>query len=95
MQEPPPDPDRSPILGSLDHGVIETIYSASGHVRGIISRDSRGVFRVCTEFWDTSDWEAAGQAFWAEEYAGILTDTLERARELCWEHILRSHHARP
>jgi hypothetical protein len=62
-------------------------YSQSNHVRGIITVDSNGVYRVRTEFWETGDWHPAGIAFWSQWHLGTFTDSLENARMLCRERM--------
>lgn len=73
--------------------VVEVIYSPSNSVRGKITKDSAGVFRVRTQFWDLSDWELVGMAYWSQEHLGTFTDTLENARKLCGELMSESRYA--
>jgi hypothetical protein len=65
------------------------MYSPTNRVRGIITIDPNGVYRIRTEFWDTSDWDV-GAAYWAHDHLGTLTDTLENARILCRERMLQT-----
>ena len=89
----PPKPDTSDKPSIAEQEVVEIIYSASNHVRGIITRDTRGIYRVRTEYWSTGDWEIARVAYWQQEHVGTFTDTLENARKLCREWMLVSKHA--
>jgi len=41
------------------------------------------------ERWDTSDWDAGYGARWNGWYGGGLSDSLERARELAREELVR------
>lgn len=88
MSTIPPKPDKSliptPIAGQR---IAEINYSESSKVRCIVTVDEDGIFRVRTEFWDTSDWDIVSMAFWAEGHSGIFTDTLEQARVLCSEYM--------
>ena len=93
MPTPPPKPDISSKPSIAGQEVVEIIYSPSNYVRGIISRDPRGIFRVRTEFWDTGDWDIARVAYWGQEHIGTFVDTLENARKLCQEWVLVSRHA--
>jgi hypothetical protein len=93
MSAPPPHPDTSHWPTIVGQEVVEILYSASKLVRGIITKDSRGIYRVRTEFWDTGDWEIARVAYWCEEHVGTFTDTLENARQLCGEHMRLSRYA--
>ena len=63
------------------------MYGASNLVRGIITADAHGVYRIRTEFWDTRDWDVAGAAFWEQDHLGTFTDTVENARVLCRERM--------
>ena len=90
---PPPKPDISHKPTIMNQEVMEIIYSPSNYVRGVITRDSRGIYRVRTEFWDTGDWDVARAAYWAQEHLGTFVDTLENARELCREQIRVSRYA--
>ena len=50
--------------------------------RAIITEDAKGIYRVYTHYWDTSDWAAGYGAFWTGlNSIGTLTDRLEVARE--------------
>lgn len=93
MPIPPPKPDTSHQPRILGQDVVEVIYSSSNYVRGIISRDARGIYRVRTEFWDTGDWDIARIAYWGQEHIGTFADTLENARKLCQEQMKVSRHA--
>lgn len=93
MSAPPPKPDTSHRPTIIGQEVVEIIYSPSNYVRGIITRDSRGTYRVRTEFWDTGDWEIAQVAFWSQEHLGTFTDTLDNARKLCREQMQVSRYA--
>ena len=73
--------------------VVEVLYSPSNYLRGIITIDPQGIYRVRTEHWDTSDWYIAGSAYWAQDHLGTFTDTLENARKLCKEKMLLSSYA--
>jgi len=82
---PPPDTENRPTI--VGQTVVDVIYSATNTVRGIISVDSNGVYRVRTEFWDTGDWLTARVAFWNQGHLGTVTDTLDSARLLCRERM--------
>jgi len=85
MFHPPPDISRSPRIAGQT--VVEVIYGHANRVRGIITIDERGVYRVRTEVWDTGDWDVAGAAFWSHMSGASFTDTLESAREICHDGI--------
>ena len=57
--EPPPPPDMASRPSIVGQTVVEVMYSPSHDIRGIITVDSTGLYRVCTEYWDTSDWDIA------------------------------------
>jgi hypothetical protein len=65
------------------------IYAHANRVRGIITVDERGIYRVRAEVWNTSDWDVGGSPFWDLVSAGIFADTLERAREIGLAEIAR------
>ncbi len=81
----PPDTEHRPAI--VGQTVVEVIYSATTMVRGIITVDPRGVYRVRTELWDNRDWESGGTPFWSQIHLGTFTDTLENARVLCRERM--------
>jgi len=83
----PPSPDRAQQPKAIGQTVIEVTYSTSNLARGIITVDAQGVYRVRTEFWDTSDWDSGGTPFWAPAHGGTFTDSLEKARQLCRERL--------
>jgi len=68
------------------------MYSASSTVRGIVTVDPQGNYRVRTEYWDVRYWAEEHIAYWHQDHLGTFTDTLENARKLCLEHILASAH---
>lgn len=88
----PPKPDISHKPSFSSQKIIEIIYSSSNYARGIITIDSKGLYRVRTEFWDVGDWESTGAAFWNEDHIGTLIDTLENAQKLCRECLLTNSH---
>ena len=90
MRRQPPSPDISRNPQIAGQTVVEVIYSPSNLVRGIITVDAHGVYRIRTEFWDTRDWDVAGAAFWAQAHLGTFTDTVENARTLCRERMLET-----
>jgi len=55
MRRQPPSPDLSHNPRVIGQKVIEVMYSPSNLVRGIITIDANGVYRIRTEFWDTRD----------------------------------------
>jgi hypothetical protein len=87
---PAPDTSRQPIISG--QSVVEVIYSTSSAVRGIVTIDPQGIYRVRTEYWDVGDWAEAHRAYWNQDHIGTFTDSLENARRLCHEHIAASLH---
>lgn len=87
MPHPPPDISRNPSTGG--YTLVEVIYAHANRVRGIVTVDERGVYRVRTELWDTSDWDVGGSPFWSHVFGPAFTDTLERAREISEAEIRR------
>jgi len=88
---PAPDPDTTHQPSIAGQSVVEVIYARSQRERAIITRDAQGIFRVRTEFWDTSDWEVAAAAYWCQQHLGTFTDTLAHARQLACEHLHESN----
>jgi|SRR6185369_14067314 hypothetical protein len=88
--EKPPAPDESRMPAVAGQTIVEVMYSPSRRVRGIITVDDKGVFRVLTQFWDTSDWGVVRSAFWAPGHLGSFTDTKDRALSLCREALVAS-----
>jgi hypothetical protein len=82
-----PKPDTSHVPTILGQSVVEVVYARSKRLRCVISIDAAGIYRVRTDFWDTSDWDIVGEAFWVEQHSGTLVDTLEHAKCLCLEHM--------
>ena len=82
-EAPQPDTEHRPTIAGQT--LVEVNYSENSHVRGIITLDANGVYRVRTEFWDTGDWEVAGVAYWGHAHLGTFADTLDNARALCRE----------
>jgi hypothetical protein len=82
---PAPNTERRPVF--VGQTVVEVIYSETNQIRGIITVDARGAYRVRTEFWDTGDWDVARVAFWNSAHVGTFTDTLDNARVLCLDHM--------
>lgn len=90
---PPPAPDVAHQPSFVGQRVVETIYSESRNIRAIITADDIGIYRIYSEFWDTSDWKAGHGAFWSGGGTGSRTDSVERARELAHEAAGDLHHA--
>jgi len=88
----PPAPDTSHQPTLLGQSVVEVMYSASSTVRGIVTIDPQGLYRVRTEYWEVRDWAEGHVAYWYQDHMGTFTDTLENARKLCREHISASLH---
>ncbi len=80
-------PDTSNVPSIIGQTVVEIIYAQSKKVRCVITVDATGIYRVRTDFWDTSDWDVVGDAFWAEMHSGTLVDTFEHGKRLCFEHL--------
>lgn len=87
-QSSPPKPDISQKPSFSHQKIVEIIYSSSNNVRGIITIDSKGLYRILSEFWDIADWQSSGTAFWNQDQMGTFTDTLENAQKLCREYLL-------
>jgi hypothetical protein len=88
---PPPDIEGGPTIAGQT--LVEVIYSVGNHIRGIITVDPKGLYRVRTEVWDTGDWDSARIAFWNQGLLGTITDTLDNARVLCHERIAETRGA--
>jgi hypothetical protein len=88
MNPPPPPPDTKVRFSRVGEEEIECLYSPQHEYRAVISRDRAGLYRVCRERWNTSDWELARHAFWSEDERTVtITDTVENARTLAMEHL--------
>ena len=84
---PAPPPDKAYVRQFDGQTVVEVLYSPSDCERAIITRDELGVYRIRIEFWDTSDWERVGEAFWWHRFSGSLTDSFETAQQLAREYL--------
>ena len=80
---PPPDLAHQPSIP--EQRTVETLYSDSKLQRAIITCDSSGMYRIHVQRWDTSDWKAWSQAFWAGGGSSSFTDNIEAARKLAHE----------
>ena len=85
MDAPKPDTTHKPKIPGQT--IVEVIYTRSKEMRCLITIDKEGIYRVRTEFWDTSDWDIVTEAFWSEQSSGTLVDNLEHARQICSEYL--------
>ena len=76
---PPPLPDLAHQPSIPGQSIVETLYSDSKQQRAIITRDSSGTYRIHVQWWDTSDWKAWSEAFWAGGSSSSFTDNIETA----------------
>jgi hypothetical protein len=79
---PPPPPDLTLQPTISGQSIVELIYSDSKQQRAIITRDGSGIYRIHLQWWDTSDWKAWAEAFWAGGGSSSFTDKIETARTL-------------
>jgi len=87
MKVPPPDLTQTPT--HLDFAVAEVIYAEDKQVRAVVTKDRQNLYRVFPEFWDVSDLETIGEAYWNRcDHQGI-TDDIEIAHGIAQE-ILRT-----
>jgi hypothetical protein len=74
---PAPDTERQPTFAG--QALVEVMYSRGNDVRGIITVDSQGIYRVRTEFWDVRSWRTEHIAYWNQGLLDAKTDTLDNA----------------
>ncbi len=85
MNIPPPDIAWLPKFVT-DWTIVEAIYSDDKHSRVLITKDSKGLYRIHPERWDVSDLTTMGGAFWNQwgQHASF-TDDVAIARQMARE----------
>jgi hypothetical protein len=86
MSYPAPDVGQAPRFGDSCR-VVETVYGPENRSRVSISVDSAGTYRIHPEFWDVTDFEIIGYAYWNSVSASSLANDLDIARGLAAESL--------
>jgi hypothetical protein len=83
-EPPPPDPSVPVTVHGRGETVVEVL--SDGPHRIGIARDRGGIYRLYPETW-AQDWDSLRREMWfpSGAHAGLICDSLERARSLARE----------
>ena len=90
-----PSPNLSSLPRETGRKVVREILASDRGFVAAISKDERGIYRVCCYQWFTEDWETGGGTYWYPHEVPSLVDTFSAAQEIAEREITEYEATRP